>query len=147
MDGKPTIIIANGHILDKAMKKTRLRLANLMEMLRNKDVFDISEVEFAIFETSGQLSVLKKSEHLPLTPKDMNIPTPYKGIAAPLIYDGEIDEHNLKANKVTKVWLLDQLKNQNINDPSEIFYASINTEGSLYIDKYEDDLHQERPEL
>jgi uncharacterized membrane protein YcaP (DUF421 family) len=91
--------------------------------------------------------VLKKSPHLPLTPKDMSIPTSYKGLATQLIYDGEIDEHNLKHAAVTKQWLLGQLKNQNINDPAEVLYASLNSEGILHIDKYDGQSSDDLPDL
>ncbi len=84
------------------MKKLRYHLDNLESQLREKDVFDFSEVEFAVLEPHGRLSVLKKSQHLNLTPKDMNLSTPYKGMSTEIIKDGRILDQNLKQNHLTR---------------------------------------------
>jgi len=86
------VVIMNGKIMEDAMRKLRYRTSELLEQLRQKDVFDISQVEFAVLEINGQLSVLKKSQHQPVTPKDLNIPTVYQGIATELIFDGVVDQ-------------------------------------------------------
>ncbi|MGI6145063.1 MAG: DUF421 domain-containing protein [Clostridia bacterium] len=138
LDGEPTIVIMNGKIMDSAMKKMRYRLSELMAQLRMNNVFDISQVEFAILETSGKLSVLKKSSYQPVTPHDLNIPTKYMGLSIELISDGKIIDQNLKQINLDRYWLEDQLKAKGINDPSEVFLAVIDTQGNLYIDKYDD---------
>ena len=116
----------------------RYRLSELMAQLRMNNVFDISQVEFAILETSGKLSVLKKSSYQPVTPHDLNIPTKYMGLSIELISDGKIIDQNLKQINLDRYWLEDQLKAKGINDPSEVFLAVIDTQGNLYIDKYDD---------
>jgi uncharacterized membrane protein YcaP (DUF421 family) len=140
IDGEPVIVIMNGHIMNDAMKKARYRLSDLLEQLRKKDVFDLTEVEFAVLETNGQLSVLKKSQYQPITPNDLQIPTKYKGMSTELIYDGKIIKQNLKQLNLDQQWLEKELKKQGINSPSEVFLASLNTEGNLFIDKYKDNI-------
>lgn len=72
VDGEPVAVVMNGKIMEDAMKKARYRASDLMEQLRDKGVFDLNEVEFAILETNGQLSVLKKPQFQPVTPLHMN---------------------------------------------------------------------------
>ena len=138
LDGEPTIVIMNGKLMKAAMRKMRYRTSELMAQLRTKNIFDISQVEFAILETSGLLSVLKKSSYEPVTREDLYIPTKYIGLSVELISDGKIIDQNLKQIKLDRYWLEDQLKSREIHDPSEVFLAVIDTQGNLYIDKYND---------
>lgn len=142
IEGEPTIIIMNGKIMENALKKMRYRASDVMELLRNKDVFDITEVDFAIIEPNGILSVLKKAESLPLTAKDMGISKKSSGISTELIYDGMLIEENLKQLNKDKTWLMSELKMHNIKNISEVFLATLNPTGSLYIDKYEDHIRK-----
>lgn len=138
LEGEPVIVIMNGVILDKVLKKMRFRVSDITELLRSQGVFDLNEIDYAIVEPNGSLSVLKKPEHLPLTAKDMNIQTPRTGISTELIYDGKLIEENLKhMNKDTK-WLMKELKKHGINQVSEAFLVTLNDAGSLYVDKYKD---------
>ena len=140
IEGEPAIVIMNGRIMEDVLRKMKIRISDIMVLLRNKGVFDLNEVDYVIMEPNGQISVLKKSEHLPLTPKDMNISVSPTGISTELIYDGEIVEENLKEmNKDTK-WLMKELKKRGIKDVSEVFLATLNDAGSLYVDKYKDNI-------
>ncbi|NLW56842.1 MAG: DUF421 domain-containing protein [Firmicutes bacterium] len=138
IDGEPVVVIMNGQIMEDAMRKARFRISDLLEQLRKKDVFDLSEVEFAGLEIDGQVSVLKKSQYLPVTPHDLGLPTVYKGMSTELIFDGQVVEQNLKQLNLDRAWLDEELKKQGINDPSEVFLALLNTQGNLFIDKYQD---------
>ncbi len=138
IEGEPTIVIMNGKIMENALRKMKYRVSDIMALLRNKDVFDLNEVDFAIIEPNGQLSVLKKAEYAPLTPKDMNITKKSSGISTELIYDGILIEENLKQLNKDKKWLMNQLKAQGIKDVSEVFLATLNPSGSFYVDKYKD---------
>ncbi len=120
------------------MKNMRYRLTDLMEQLRLKGVFDLSQVEFAVLETNGQLSVLKKSQFQPVTPQDMNIATDYTGISVDLIYDGQIMEQNLAQVNLDRAWLEGQLQKLGIKSPGEVFAALLDTNGNLYVDTYKD---------
>ena len=138
IEGEPTIVIMNGKIMENALKKMKYTAADLMGLLRVKDVFDLSQVDFAIIEPNGQLSVLKKPEYEPLTPKDMSIIKAPSGISTELIYDGILINENLKQLNKTEKWLMAQLKMHEIKDVSEVFIATLTPSGSLYIDKYDD---------
>ncbi len=138
IEGEPAVIIMNGKIMENVLRKMRFTVSDVMELLRNKDIFDLSQVDFAILESNGQLSVLRKPEYEPLTAKDMKISKKPSGISTELIYDGILIEENLRQlNKDTK-WLMKQLKAQGIKDISEVFLATLNPAGSFYVDKYED---------
>ena len=138
IDGEPTVVIMNGMIMEDAMKKMRYRISDLTEQLRDKGIFDMSLVEFAILETSGKLTVLKKSQYQPVTPKDLNIKTKYNGVSTELIYDGVVVENNLKQVNRDRKWLEKELKKSGVNRVSEVFFAELETSGKLYIDKYKD---------
>lgn len=138
LDGEPTILVMNGRIMEKALGRLNLRLYDLLGQLRAQGAFDISEVEFAVMETGGQLSVLKKSQYQPVTPNDMGIPTRYKGLSTELIYDGVIVEANLKQVNLDRQWLMRELGNRGVRDPSQVFLALLDTSGNLYLDLYDD---------
>ncbi|GMQ61902.1 DUF421 domain-containing protein [Vallitalea maricola] len=138
INGKPRVLIANGKILEKNLKQLRYSLFELLEQLRINNIFDISQVEFAILETNGQLTVLKKSQFQTLTPNDMNISTDYIGLSKELIYNGVILEHNLNKVNLDEKWLIDQLKTRGIKSPLEVYLAVLKTSGELYIDLYRD---------
>jgi uncharacterized membrane protein YcaP (DUF421 family) len=137
-EGEPTIVIMNGMIMENVLKKSRYRVSDILELLRNKDIFDLNEVAYAILEPNGNISVLKKPEYLPLTRKDMNIKSKPSGVATEMIYDGIVIEENLGQLNKDKKWLYSQLKVKGIKDPSEVFLLTLDPGGNLYIDKYED---------
>ena len=136
--GEPTIVIMNGKIMENALGKMKFRISDIMELLRNKNVFDLSEVDFAIIESNGQLSVLKKPEYEPVTAKDLKITKKPSGISTELIYDGILIEENLKQLNKDKKWLYKQLKSHGVKDISEVFIATLNPAGSFYVDLYKD---------
>ena len=140
LEGEPLIMIQNGKIYEKNMKKIRYNLDDLLMQLREKSVFDINEVEFAVLEPHGKLSVLKKSQNLPLTPKDLGLNSDYKGLSSEIIRDGKIVEQNLNQNNLTKEWLIKELKSKNIKNVEDVFLASLSTDGKLYIDLRRDHL-------
>lgn len=140
IDGEPTIVIQEGKIMEETMKKMQYRMDDLYEQLRQKEVFDVMEVKLAILEKDGQVSVLKKPEFCQVTIQDLNLPTRDKGMATELIYSGIVIEENLKQMNHDRKWLCDELKKHNINAPSEVFFLTVNSDGTLYIDKYADHL-------
>ena len=132
-EGEPVIVIQNGNIMEDNMRKLRYHLDDLEMQLRDKGVFDFNEVEFAVLESHGQLSVLKKTQFQPVTPKDMNMKTGYKGLSMEIIKDGDILDKNLQQNNLSIDWLKQELKNRNIQKVSDVVYAAINTDKVLYI--------------
>lgn len=141
--GEPAILIMNGKILENNMKKTRYTISDLLKQLREKDVFDISKVDFAVLESNGQLSVLLKPEHQYATPGDLNITPHVSGLSTELIYSGIVIEENLKTSGLDESWLNIQLKMNGIKSVSEVFLATYNrTTGTLYIDKIIDQVQK-----
>lgn len=137
IDGVPAVVVQNGQILEGALKKHNYNVDDLRMQLRNKGAFSLAEVEFAIFEPNGELSVLKKSQMLPVTPADLNISTQYKGPATEVISDGRIIYKNLKQLQLTSQWLRDTVKKQG-HEVTHVYYAEIDTQGNLYIDLHDD---------
>ena len=120
LDGKPSIIINNGKIDEHEMRKQRYNFDDLLLQLRDKDIRNIADVEFAILETSGKLSVYEKS--------------PNKGgITIPLILDGEIQENNLKRIDKNKFWLLQEMKSLGYTQVKEISFCSYQ-DGKFFVD-------------
>lgn len=138
VEGEPTIVMMKGKIMENVLRKMKFRASDILELLRNQGIFDLNEVDYAIIEPNGNLSVLKKPEYLPLTPKDMNIPVKPTGISTELVYDGVVIEENLRQMNKDINWLKGQLKKHGINHISEAFLVTLNDAGSLYIDKYSD---------
>ena len=133
VDGKPVILISNGKILDYNLKKVRININKLMMQLREKDIFNAEDVEFAIIESNGEISVLPKSNKQPITTGDLNMSTNYKGLTSDIIIDGKIIYDNLKCTNHDEQWIKKQLKSHNINDVKDVFYAGMDTSGNLYI--------------
>ncbi len=132
VNSEPIVIIKNGKIIDKNMNKMRLTINDLTMKLREKNIFNISNVEFAIMETDGKLSVLPKSQQKPLTPSDLSLDTKYTGLTKDIIIDGKIMTENLAKTNLDKKWLINQLKKEKIQDITKVFYAGLDTEGNLY---------------
>ncbi|MGM9923739.1 MAG: DUF421 domain-containing protein [Bacillus sp. (in: firmicutes)] len=122
LDGKPTIIIYNGKIDEKAMRKERYNFDDLLQQLRTKDIFDLSEVAFALLEPSGELTVMKKP------------PGKEAELALPLILDGEIQLQNVKYMNRTKEWLFRELHERGHYSIHSISFC-IYRNGKLYIDE------------
>lgn len=142
--GEPLVLIRSGKIMEKALKKSRLDTDSLNSLLRKKNVFSITEVDYAIFETDGSLSVLKKLEKHYVTKQDMNVfqsPVTEISIPLPLISDGQIDTENLTKLKQNKEWLIQQLQLTGVDSISDVFYAEVQQDGTLFIDKKDKMVH------
>lgn len=140
LDGEPVVVVQNGKILERNLALTRLPVDTLMSELRAKGIFDLNELEFALLETDGRLSVLKKSQYLPVTPHDLQLATEYKGLGTELIVDGKIIYQNLSEVGKDYTWLRQELNNQGIAKVEDVFYAVLSPAGTLFVDKYQDDL-------
>ena len=130
---EPTVVIQNGKFIHKNLKEIRYSIDNILQMLREKDVFDINEVETAIIEGNGALSVLKKPHKNPVTREDINIVNTTSSIAFPVIIEGTIYPSVLKHVNLSEAWLMQQLSAQGVNDINNVFFASINRNLELHI--------------
>lgn len=136
IDGQPTILVKKGKIDRNSLKGCRLNMDDLSMMLRMQNVLSIKEVEYAILEPNGNLSVIKKPENQQVTKSDMRIlPPPLKYLPSEIIADGKIIYHNLKQFNLDENWLNTQLKQQNILSVNNVFYAEIQGDGTLFIEK------------
>lgn len=129
----PTIVIQDGTLLYENMRKIQYSIDNVLFMLRQKDVFDIRDVETAIVEPNGALSVLIKPSKLPATREDLRLQQQSSAIAFPVISDGHIHYDTLTYFNLDEEWLRKQLAEQNIIGMNQIFFASISHPQSLHI--------------
>lgn len=136
IDGQPTILIKKGKIMRDSLKSNRVNMDDLSMLLRKQNIFSITEVDYAILEPNGNLSIMKKPPHQQVTKSDMNIyTTSLNHIPSEIIVDGKIIYDNLKELNLSENWLNNELTKQNIKSPKEVFYAEIQEDGSLFIDK------------
>ncbi|MCR8643197.1 DUF421 domain-containing protein [Paenibacillus sp. N1-5-1-14] len=138
--GDPTIVIQNGKILEHNMRKMRYTLDSLNQELRERNIFNMNEVLFAILEINGILTVLKKPQYRTVTRKDLWIATKTETrLPIELIMDGTVIEKNLSQNNLTIDWLHKQLTKNHLQ-VSDVTYAVLGVDKQLYIDTYDDHL-------
>lgn len=130
--GRPSVVIDNGKLVESELKYLRYNVNDLLEQLRSKNFPNIADVEFAILETNGQLSVIPKSQKRALQPEDLKIKTEYEGLPLTLIVDGQLNEQNLRKANLTREWLVAELRKFGINDMKKVFFASLDTAGNLF---------------
>lgn len=114
LEGSPIILIQNGKIIEKNLKKAKISINDLLEKLRGKNVFSITDVNYAILENNGLLSVLLKSQKRSVTPSDMCIKTPESSLNANIIVDGKLLEKNMVQMNISEAWLLKELRKKQI---------------------------------
>ncbi|MBM7571582.1 DUF421 domain-containing protein [Aquibacillus albus] len=144
ISGQPVILIKDGQIMEHEMRKARLDINKLNAMLREKKVFSVADVDYAIFETNGKLSVMKKEPKQTATKADtFTAPTMESKFPIPteVVSDGMINMKNLQELNLSEDWLKQELSKAGIDDILEVFYAEVQKDGSLYIDTKNDVVH------
>lgn len=134
--GKPQILIFRGKIDEKALKKEKITMNELQERLRQNNIFNIGDVEYAILETSGQISVIQKPEKRNTIPADFNIVPEYEGIPYDLIIDGKIMHENLKTIGRDVNWLKKQVEKFNIK-PENALIVTFDGKGQIFCQEKE----------
>lgn len=137
VDGVPSIVIANGKILEKELRKLRYNVSDLLGQLREKDVSNIADVQYAVLETSGELSVMLKADKRPVTPQDLGLPQKYEGMPTPLVFDGHIHFKNLRGLQLDREWLLNEIRKLGLERIEDVLFASLDTDGKLYVSEKE----------
>lgn len=132
--GKPRIIINKGKIDEKALIKENLTINELQERLRVNNVNNISEVEYAILETSGQISVVLKPSKRPVTPENLNLFVQDVKMSYDLVVDGRIMDDNLNKLNKSKTWLKDELSNFKLTPENTLIFV-LNEDGTYYCQK------------
>lgn len=130
---EPTVVIQDGHFIVPSLRKIRYSIDNILQMLRENEVFDISHVHLGIVEANGKLSVLKKPNKAEVTAEDMNITGKEVSLSYPVIIDGEVYGNTLEKLSLSDSWLKEQLKNNGINSLEEVFFASVNMKKELHV--------------
>lgn len=134
ISGQPSLLIYRGKIDERVLKRERITVNELQERLRGENVFNLSDVEYAILETNGEVTVIQKPEKRNLMPQDFNITPEYEGIPYDLIVDGKIMKENLKAIGRDNVWLEKQLKKFDAK-LSNTLIATIDGKGDFFCQK------------
>ena len=135
LTGTPSIIIRGGEIIESEMRRVRYNLGDLMLQLRLKGVSNIADVEVAILETNGELSVILKSQYRPVVPADIEVETEHEGLPLTLIVDGAVNRFNLKQAGLDNAWLAAQLDERGIDSVTDVLLASLDTVGRLFVQR------------
>ncbi len=125
--GKPLILFDKGKLYRENFKKAKIDISDFLTHCRNQGYFDLSQMQTAVFEYNGSISILPTEANRPLSPSDMNMNPIQQEILVNVILDGNINEENLKYTGNNKIWLEKQLHDQGFHHADEIFLGSVNT--------------------
>lgn len=137
INGSPTIIMNNGKLYRKNMKKSKIDLTEFLVLCRQEGYFNLNDIQTAIFEYNGRLTILPISTKRPLIPEDINLNPDSEYINTELIMDGRILEENLKRKGLDLNWLQNQITNQGYNSAKDIFLGICDNNNQLTLYKYE----------
>ncbi|WP_159459811.1 DUF421 domain-containing protein [Scatolibacter rhodanostii] len=130
--GKPIILIEKGKINQENLKRVKMSIEDLFEELRQKEAFYLDDVEYAIIETSGTLSVIKKASTSPLTPEQMKVNAPSKGIEVVVVSDGVVSHDSVALSGQTVEWIQDRIKQSGFS-MKEVFIMTVSSKGKYRI--------------
>ena len=133
MSGQPTVLIRNGVICEKQMRKAAMDLNDLMEAIRTAGILDPSEVGFAILEPGGQVNVFPKTDFRSVSPRDMQLKLPDEGLPLPLVLDGVVQKDNLIRGQLTEEWLRKAAAEAGSADLHQVLFCCLNTQGEMMI--------------
>ncbi len=130
--GNPIVVVERGKILQDQMRRLRMTTEDLCEQLRQNNVFYLEDVAWAIIETNGMMSVIRKPEQDPVTPKQLGIQPPSQGLEVVVISDGELSAHSLALSGKDPGWVRRRLKDQGIPQ-EQVFLMTVRTDGKWRI--------------
>ena len=136
--GEPTILIKHGKLIPNNLKRTRYSLMELLSTIRAAGVPDIEDIEYAILEPNGEITILPQVDLVPVTPRLLKINTEYKGLPIAVILEGKIQHKNLELIHKDETWLFSELEKKGYNKIKNIIYASVrdtNQSLNIYLDK------------
>ncbi|MDF2545528.1 MAG: hypothetical protein K0R93_426 [Anaerosolibacter sp.] len=134
---EPTIIVQDGQFIHHNLKKINYSVEEALMLLREKDVFDVGIVKYAIIEASGNLSVLKKALYEPMTKEDMHLSIKETALPVTVILEGQLNCKNIARIDFTEDYVLKMLKQKGYTDISKIFFASMDHQGNISISPYD----------
>nr|WP_248930926.1 DUF421 domain-containing protein [Paenibacillus hamazuiensis] len=144
-EGKSTVVIKEGKILENNLKKERYTSDDLLEQLRTKNVFNVADVEFALLEASGDLSVLLKKDRQPVTPADLGLKLDPGKESQAVIMDGKILDEPLSVLGLSREWLQTELEKIGVIREN-VFLGQVNSFGELTVDLYDDKIKLPQPQ-
>jgi len=133
LNGTPSILIERGRIIEQELIRNRLPLTDLVEELRMKSIPNIADVEFAVLETNGQISILPKASKRQVTPEDLKLQLGYEGLPIVLIMDGKLNPANLAHASKDQTWLEEEIKKSKLEGIEEVLFASLDSSGKLFL--------------
>ena len=133
LNGTPTILMDHGKLYYENMKKAKLELSEFMVMCRQQGYFDLTDIQTAIFEYNGKLTILPVSSRRPATPEDMNLAPEQELLFTELVMDGRILEDNLKRMGLDITWLNEKLKQQKVSSVKDVFLAVCDRNGKFVV--------------
>lgn len=133
MSGQPTVLIRNGVICEKQMRKASMDLNDLMEAIRTAGILDPSEVGTAILEPGGQVNVFPKADYRSVSPDDLRLNVAREGLPLPLVMDGAIQQENLIRGKLSESWLRETAAECGYPDLSQVLFLCLNTRGEMLL--------------
>lgn len=133
LSGQPTVLMRNGVICEKQMRKTAMDLNDLMEAIRTAGILDPAEVGTVVLEPGGQVNVFPKADYRSVTPKDMRMTVGQDGLPLPLVLDGVLQQDNLVRGGLTEEWLHQRAKAAGYASLSEVLFLCLNTQGEMLI--------------
>ena len=139
--GVPTVLINKGKIIEKNLKKVKMDINDLLEQCRVNNYFNVNEIEYALLEVNGIISILPKGENKPLTIKDMNLKPEQQELCSNAIIDSKIMHENLRNSNKTTAWLLKELKIRGYKDLNNILLATLDINEKLIV--YEKNVNEE----
>lgn len=122
--GEPTILVKHGKIIKENLRRCEISLPELLADIRSGGYSDIRQVQYAILEPTGKISILPKDDLYPVTPKDLKLEVPYRGLALSLVIDGQIQKRNLKLIGKDTHWLKQELKKRGYTGLRHVLYAA-----------------------
>lgn len=133
MSGQPTVLMRNGVICEKQMRKSAMDLNDLMEVIRTAGILDPSEVGTVVLEPGGQVNVFPKADFRSVSPSDMALNVPAEGLPLPLVMDGIIQHDNLARGQLTETWLREVARSAGYPDLAQVLFLCLNTQGEMLI--------------
>ncbi|MBB6638490.1 DUF421 domain-containing protein [Cohnella thailandensis] len=144
-EGSGRVMVKEGKVLEDNLKKERLSLDELLEQMRGKNVFNVADVEFAVMETNGELSILLKKENQPLTPKTFGIKSVNEVEPQTVVMDGDILDEPLATIGLNRGWLTTELEKIGVS-VENVFLAQVDAYQQLYVDLYDDKIKVPAPQ-
>ncbi len=144
VDGRGTVLIKDGKVLEENLKKEKYTIDELSALLRQKDIYRVADVEFAVLEPRGNLSALLKKENRPLTPKDLNMKVPTEKEPQTVIMDGNIIDEALRSAGKSRGWLQTELEKLELT-LDNVFIGQVDSYGELTVDIYDDKIQVPSP--